>query len=85
MKLKLDENLGSRWADFLASYGHDVHTVPQERLSGASDSTIFETCVRERRCLVSLDLDFADILRFPPRDTAGIAILRMQHGVQANS
>jgi len=80
MRLKLDENLGARWADFLGSFGHDVHTVPQEGLSGTSDAAIFETCVQEQRCLISLDLDFADVLRFPPERTAGIAVLRMQHG-----
>jgi predicted nuclease of predicted toxin-antitoxin system len=80
MRLKLDENLGARWADFLGSLGHDVRTVPQEGLSGASDVVLFETCVRERRCLISLDLDFADVLRFPPKRTAGIAVLRIQHG-----
>ena len=79
MRLKLDENLGSRWADFFSGFGYDVQTVVREGLGGANDSTLFETCVRERRCLVSLDLDFADVLRFPPRVTAGIAVLRMQH------
>lgn len=33
-------------------------------------------CIREQRCLVSLDLDFADPIRFPPSQTAGIVILR---------
>jgi len=49
MRLKLDENLGARWADFLGSFGHDVHTVPQEGLSGTSDAAVFETCVRATR------------------------------------
>ncbi len=80
MRLKLDENLGAPWANFLSGFGHDVHTVPQEGLSGASDAALFETRIREQRCLISLDLDFADVLRFPPKRTAGVAVLRMQHG-----
>jgi predicted nuclease of predicted toxin-antitoxin system len=80
MRQKLDENLGAPWADFLGGFGYDVHTVPQEGLSGTSDAALFETCIREQRCLISLDLDFADVLRFPPERTAGIAVLRMQHG-----
>jgi hypothetical protein len=75
MRLKLDENLGAPWANFLSGFGHDVHTVPQEGLSGASDAALFETCIREQRCLISLDLDFADVLRFPPKRTAGVAVL----------
>ena len=77
MKFKLDENLGSRTAGLIAGSGHDVQTVAQERLSGTSDARLFETCIAERRCLISLDLDFADVLRFPPHDTPGIAVLRL--------
>jgi hypothetical protein len=53
-----------------------VATVAQEKLSGASDPRLLETCIAEGRCLISLDLDFADVLRFPPRSTLGIAVLR---------
>jgi hypothetical protein len=34
----------------------------------------------ESRCLITLDLDFADVVRFPPRETAGIAVLRLPRG-----
>jgi predicted nuclease of predicted toxin-antitoxin system len=77
MKFKLDENLGSRTAALILQAGHDVETVPQERLSGTSDARLLEICVAEGRCLISLDLDFADVLRFPPRGTPGIAVLRL--------
>ena len=30
----------------------------------------------ESRCLITLDLDFADLLRFPPQQTAGIVVMR---------
>ena len=77
MKFKLDENLGSRTAGLIAEFGHDVETVAHERLSGTGDARLFEICVAERRCLITLDLDFADVLRFPPADTPGIAVLRL--------
>ena len=77
MKFKLDENLGPRTAALLAEPGHDVETVAQEKLSGSSDTRLFEICVAEQRCLVSLDLDFAGVFRFPPRGTPGIAVLRL--------
>jgi Domain of unknown function (DUF5615) len=32
MKIKLDENMFSRLIEILRSYGHDVHTVPEEGL-----------------------------------------------------
>lgn len=60
--------------------GHDVETVFQEHLSGARDEIIFEACVRESRCLLTLDLDFADVTRYPPHTSAGLAVLRLPRG-----
>ena len=77
MRLKLDENLGRRWLQQLRGAGHDVDNVWDEGLSGASDVDVLAAAVRERRALVTLDLDFANPLRFPPSETAGIAVLRV--------
>jgi predicted nuclease of predicted toxin-antitoxin system len=76
VKLKLDENLGRRWAEQLRDGGHDVHTVVDEGLSGANDVDVLAPAVAEERALVTLDLDFANPIRFPPHETAGIAVLR---------
>jgi len=77
MKLKLDENLGNRGADLLQQAGHDVSTVPLQDMCSASDRTLIEVCSREGRCLVTLDIDFANPLVFAPADSAGIAVLRL--------
>ena len=77
MRFKLDENIGSRTAGLIAESGHDAETVGQEKPSGPSDARLFEICIAERRCLVSLDLDFADVLRFPPHNTPCIEVLRL--------
>lgn len=37
---------------------------------------LYEVCCREKRCLVSLDLDFSDVVRFPPDKSSGIVIFR---------
>ena len=77
MRFKLDENLGSRTAGLIAESGYDVETVAQEELSGTSDARLFEICIAEHRCLITLDLDFSDVIRFPPLNTPGIAVLRL--------
>jgi predicted nuclease of predicted toxin-antitoxin system len=77
MKFKLDENLGSRTSELITQTGYDVETVSQEKLNGSKDERLLEVCVAEHRCLITLDLDFADVIRFPPRLTAGIAVLRL--------
>ncbi len=80
MRLKLDENLGRRWLQQLRDASHDVDGVREEGLSGAPDVDVLAAAVRARRALVTLDLDFANPLRFPPAETAGIAVLRVREG-----
>ncbi len=77
MKFKLDENLGRRGRDLLTASGHDVATVFDQNLSRASDPEIITVCREEQRCLVTLDLDFGNPLRFNPKDYYGIAVLRL--------
>ncbi len=77
MKLKLDENLGRRARALLEAAGHDVATVHGEKLSSASDEQVIQACLREDRCLVTLDLEFGNPLRYRAADFPGIAILRL--------
>jgi predicted nuclease of predicted toxin-antitoxin system len=77
VKFKLDENLGRRCADILGTAGHDVATVASERIQSIADSELIERCRSEKRCLVTLDLGFANPLTFLPSRFAGIAVLRL--------
>ena len=78
MKLKLDENVDLRLANPLIAAGHDTTTVQGEKLSGASDATLLMACRREERALVSLGLDFANVLLHPPAGAPGLVVLRIQ-------
>ncbi|MGA8014438.1 MAG: DUF5615 family PIN-like protein [Candidatus Dormiibacterota bacterium] len=77
MRVKLDENLGRGFEALLASNGHDVESVSAEGLAGSDDDTVAEAARRERRMLVSLDVEFGDITRFPPGSHPGIVVLRL--------
>ncbi len=77
MKFKLDENFGTRTQNIFRSAGYDVKTVRDQALEGCSDQQLYETCCSEKRCLVTLDLDFADIVRFPPDKSNGIVVIRV--------
>jgi len=75
-RLKLDENLGAAATAALERSGFDVSTVLRQKLEGTSDENLFAVCRSEGRCLVTLDLDFANPLRFPVENSPGICVLR---------
>lgn len=74
---KLDENVAPGVAQVFRQAGYDPETVADERLVDAGDPEIARVCRGERRCLVTLDLDFANILSYPPSEYAGIIVLRL--------
>ena len=76
MTFKIDENLPQDAAELLRSHGFDAETVQQENLAGAEDAVIASTIQRERRALITLDLDFSDIRTYPPEHYSGIIVLR---------
>ena len=51
--------------------------MAQQELTSASDHELISVCRDEGRCLVTLDLDFANPLVFTPAAYAGIAVLRL--------
>ncbi|MEX1061542.1 MAG: DUF5615 family PIN-like protein [Patescibacteria group bacterium] len=77
MKVKLDENLGSQARDFLISSGFNVETVLSQDLCGSTDRALIDICRNEKRCLVTLDFDFANPVQFPPDRYSGIIVLKL--------
>lgn len=78
MQFKIDENLPLDLASLLTESGHDATTVHTENLVGSHDAALIRQCQAEKRALITLDLDFADIRAYPPQKFAGLIVLRLR-------
>lgn len=76
MRFKLDENIDARLVELLRASGHDAVTVREQHLHGTDDVDLYHICTTENRALVTLDLDFANVLIYPPQETPGLIVLR---------
>jgi predicted nuclease of predicted toxin-antitoxin system len=78
MRLKVDENLPRETCDLLDRAGRDAIGVGQQGLAGADDARVYRLCQDERRALVTLDVDFANVQAYDPKSSAGVIVLREQ-------
>jgi predicted nuclease of predicted toxin-antitoxin system len=76
MRFKTDENLPEEFAQILRAAGWDAVTVIAQRLGGKSDPTVASVCAAESRVLITLDTGFGDIRTYPPKQYAGVIVLR---------
>jgi predicted nuclease of predicted toxin-antitoxin system len=76
MNLKLDENLSLMLKPVLGSLGHDVLTAADEGLLSRPDEDVALAAKRERRMLFTLDVDLADLRKYPPGSHPGIVLFR---------
>jgi predicted nuclease of predicted toxin-antitoxin system len=60
----------------LVAAGHDVDTVLDEGLAGASDPQVVAAATVTGRLLITLDRGLGDIRKYPPGGHAGILVLR---------
>lgn len=78
MKFKIDENLPAELTEMLRAAKHDAENVFDEKLVGESDQNIISVCQAEKRCLITLDLDFSDMRAYPPEQFQGLIVLRLR-------
>jgi predicted nuclease of predicted toxin-antitoxin system len=78
LRLKVDENLPFELVLLLRAAGMDVCHALDQQLGGKPDREVARICATETRALVTLDLDFADVRKFPPGRYPGILVLRLR-------
>ena len=76
MKVKLDHNLSRHLQKTLEAFGHDVDTAFDEGLARATDKEVLHEATAQDRILFTLDRDFLNLKRFPPKRHAGVVVFR---------
>lgn len=76
MRFKTDENIPEEVVDILRGAGHDVLSVYSQGFAGFVDPAVAAVCKVEKRAIVTNDLDFSDVRRYPPEHYSGIIVLR---------
>ena len=82
MRLLLDENLSPSQASALRVDGYDAVSIVEMGLAGMPDPQVRNFAIQENRILVTLDADFANMLRFPPAGTPGVIRLKVHPPVE---
>jgi predicted nuclease of predicted toxin-antitoxin system len=77
MRFKVDENLPREVCDLLNRAGHDAISVGEQGLGGANDARMYKRCQDEKRALITLDADFANVRAYEPNSSSGVIVLRL--------
>ena len=76
MKLILDADVPRSFLHKLKGQDFDVIDVRDISKQPLKDDEVFSIACKQERILVTRDLDFSNILRYPPHQSSGIVVLR---------
>ncbi|MFQ5829127.1 MAG: DUF5615 family PIN-like protein [Candidatus Methylomirabilia bacterium] len=76
VKLKLDENLSRYLKQNLGALQHDAKTAAEQGLLAQPDTAVAAAAKGEQRMLLTLDLEFGDLRKYPPGSHPGIILFR---------
>ena len=74
MRLLIDENIPVEIAEKLRLLGHDVKSI-RECCRGVEDEKVIEIAIKEKRVIITYDLDFGELYR---NLGAGAVVLRLR-------
>jgi len=79
MRFLLDANLPRSLAARLEERGHEVVDIRDIAPPGIEDEEIFRIAQEQNRVIITQDLGFGDILRYPLGTHAGIVVIRLRN------
>jgi predicted nuclease of predicted toxin-antitoxin system len=76
LKLKLDENLSRHLKAEIEGLGHEPRTAAEQGLLGKRDPEVAAAAKSEGEIILTLDLEFGDLRKYPPGSHPGIILFR---------
>jgi predicted nuclease of predicted toxin-antitoxin system len=77
MRFLIDANLPRSAVAVLERFGHQVEFARDIGLAAVPDEQIAAHALQSKAAILTRDLDFADIRRYPPDQYQGIVVLRL--------
>lgn len=78
MRFLIDMNLPPEIGEWLRSEGHDAVHARDIGLSDWSDRDLFAAAAKDRRIVVTFDLDFGEIIGLTGSVGSGVVLLRLR-------
>ena len=76
MKLLMDECILAQTTRLLKSNGCNVRTIQELGKASSSDDTVISLAKKEKAVLLTNDLDFSNLVLYPPASHFGVIVLR---------
>ena len=77
MKFLLDANISPETAQYLRRFNFNVKSLIEENLFHFEDSEVIKLAKKEKRIIITFDLDFGEIFYFLERRKVGIVVMRL--------
>ena len=78
MTMLLDHGVPRRYLQLLTAWGYEATVSSMHIAAAATDMEVLELAKRLNATLLTVDLDFANVLDYPPAQYGGIIVLRYQ-------
>src|SRR5215475_11099466 len=79
MRFLADIGVARRVVEWLREQGYDARHLREEELQRLPDEQIFRKAVAENRVVLTLDLDFGEIVAFSGRQNVSVVLFRLQN------
>lgn len=83
MRFLIDANLPRSIVALVAGLGHEVDFARDVGLAAAADVDVVARAKAYRAALITRDMDFADVRRYPPEQYSGLVVLRVADTLKA--